>query len=262
MPIVHFGEVPFDASLVVFDKDGTLIDFVHAWGAKTVEWVEALVAAVAEGGKIVPERIPALRSDLYFAWGYDPVAQRFAAQGPMVTASIATLHIIAATVLYQHGYGWLDAEVTVKQAQMAMRSDAVTLSMFKTLADLPQLFGALRTAGIAIAVVTSDDESPTRRTLELLGVDAFVDFVSGADSGCGEKPEPGCLLAACRAVGVAPVHCAMVGDSTTDMLMATRAQVGLRVAVTSGTMGAEILAPLADIILPSIAEIRIAEQIL
>jgi len=262
MPIVHFGDSTFDASLIVFDKDGTLIDFVHAWGAKTVEWVEALVAAVAASNMISAERIPALRADLYFAWGYDPVAQRFAAQGPMVTASIATLHIIAATVLYQHGFGWLAAEVTVKQTQMRMRSDDVTPDMCKTLADLPQLFGALRAAGIAIAVVTSDDESPTRRTLDLLGVASLVDFVVGADSGYGEKPEPGGLLAACRAVGVAPACCVMVGDSTTDMLMATRAQVGLRVGVTSGTMDAETLAPLADVILPSIARIHIAEKAL
>jgi phosphoglycolate phosphatase-like HAD superfamily hydrolase len=259
MPTVHFGEVPFDAHLVVFDKDGTLIDFVHAWGAKTVEWVEALVAAVAESAVLPPKQIPALRSDLYSAWGYDPVAERFASQGPMVTASIATLHIIAATVLYQHGFGWLDAEVMVKEAHIGMGSDEVAPEMLKPLADLPHLFGVLRTAGIPIAVVTSDDEAPTRRTLELLGVASLVFFVAGADSGYGEKPEPAGLLVACRAAGVDPARCVMVGDSTTDMLMATRAQVGLRVAVTSGTMGAEVLAPLADVILQSIAEIRIAE---
>lgn len=253
MTPVHFGDQTFDASLVVFDKDGTLIDFAHAWGAKTIEWVERLADAAAETS--AAERLPALRSALYAAWGYDPASGRFAAHAPMVTASIATLHTIAATVLYQHGMGWLDAELLVKHAGIEMRSDELAPEMFKTLTDLPRLFAALRAAGVAIAVVTSDDAAPTRRTLEILGVASLVDFVAGADSGYGEKPDPGGLLAACAAAGIAPATCAMVGDSTTDLLMATRAEAGLRVGVTSGMMGRELLSPFADVVLESIAEI-------
>ena len=48
----------------------------------------------------------------------------------------------------------------------------------------------------------------------------------------------------------------MVGDSTTDMLMAQRAGVGLRVAVLTGLMDRAVLAPLADVVLDSIGEIH------
>lgn len=257
MPLVYFGETSFDAGLIVFDKDGTLIDFVHAWGAKTVEWIDALVQTVADANLLPQTHLSPLRDALFNAWGYDPVAHRFATQGPMVTASLATLHTVAATVLYQHGIGWLDAELLVKRAQMEMRSEELTLAMFKTFADLPSLFGTLRKAGIAVAVVTSDDETPTRRTLEILDVADLVDFVVGADSGYGEKPEPGGVLAACAVTGVEPARTVVIGDSTTDMLMAARSGAGLRVAVVSGIMGSDVLAPVADVVLPSIAEIRL-----
>ncbi len=83
----------------------------------------------------------------------------------------------------------------------------------------------------------------------------MTDFVVGADSGYGEKPEPGGVLAACAAVGVEVRRAVVVGDSTTDMLMATRAGVGCRVAVTSGLMTHAVLAPVADVVLESMAEI-------
>lgn len=257
MTHVHFGNTSIDLDLVIFDKDGTLIDFVHAWGAKTEQWIESLLQMVHAAQALPLDDLAPLRAALFHAWGYDPVARRFAEQAPMVTASLATLQIIAATVLYQHGIGWLPAELLTKQAQLNASAEEVTPEMFRTLTDLPTLFGALQNAGVKVAVVTSDDEAPTRRTLEILQVAHLVDFVVGADSGYGEKPEPGGVLATCTALNVEPIRSAVVGDSTTDMLMGARAGVGCRVAVTSGLMSRDLLAPMADVVLDSIGEIHL-----
>jgi phosphoglycolate phosphatase len=259
MALLNFGASPFDTDLVIFDKDGTLIDFAHAWSVKTEEWVDALVEAVRLADVLPEQALPAVRDSLFFSWGYDPVARRFAEQGPMITASLATLRTIAATVFYQHGIAWLPAELLAKEAALVTGTGNLSVEMFKTLADLPQLFGALKRAGVAVAVVTADDEMPTRRMLEMLGVAHLVDFVAGADSGFGEKPEPGGVLAACSTTGVKPTRAVVVGDSTTDMLMAARAGVGRRVALTSGMMPHAVLAPTADIVLGSIAEIAVPE---
>ena len=56
----------FDIELVVFDKDGTLIDFHHLWGQKAMLWVECLVQRVGGGER--------LREALYRTVGYDPKA--------------------------------------------------------------------------------------------------------------------------------------------------------------------------------------------
>lgn len=41
---IRFGDLTFDPELVIFDKDGTLIDLEHMWGRLARAWVERLSA--------------------------------------------------------------------------------------------------------------------------------------------------------------------------------------------------------------------------
>jgi len=244
---LYFGPRRFAADLVIFDKDGTLIDFVALWAGKTAAAVEALAAA--------PRGTAALRADLYAQLGYDPDTPRFDRHSPVLTAPVGKLHALAAAVLYRHGWGWLDAELQVEQHFAPALDGEFDPAMVRATADLPTLFGDLRAAGVQIAVVTSDDHAPTVTALQWLGIAQHVAWVIGADDPHPHKPAPDALWAVCDAVGVAPQAAVMVGDSTTDLLMAQRAGIGLRVGVRSGLMDAATLAPLAHVVLGSVGEI-------
>jgi phosphoglycolate phosphatase len=80
-----------------------------------------------------------------------------------------------------------------------------------------------------------------------------LDFLCGCDSGHGEKPDPGMVLAFCRACGLSPGEVAVVGDTPHDMNMARAAGVGLVVAVTSGAAGVELLQDLADHVIADVS---------
>jgi phosphoglycolate phosphatase len=267
MAEILFGTRAFAADLVIFDKDGTLIDFVGLWAHYVINAVEALMATVeAPGSKPIAGKEPEalrgdlrsdLRPDLYAIFGYDPVADKFDPQSPVVTAPVPTLHTLAAGVLYRHGWGWLDAELEVKRSFDPIMNAPLPVEIIRATASLPDLFGDLRAAGVQIAVVTADDRAPTMAALTWLQVLDQVAFIACADDGYPYKPAPEAVWAACEATGVAPERAVMVGDSTTDMLMAQRAGLALRVAVLTGTMDATVLAPLADIVLESIGEIRV-----
>ena len=84
MAQVTLGSHIFDADLIIFDKDGTLIDFKHLWAQKTIAGVEQLIAAI--------DGSAALRHDLYHTLGYDPVVNEFAMQGPVITAAMSKLY--------------------------------------------------------------------------------------------------------------------------------------------------------------------------
>ncbi len=256
MAIVRFGETEFDADLVIFDKDGTLTDFAFMWGTRTVAAIHALTAAAVNLDPALGDGA-ALQHDLFRTWGYDPATDRFASNGPLLTGTMTQLYAVASGVLFQHGIGWLDADVLVQSVMRPVLAEPLGIDEILPLANLPALFGALQDAGVRVAVVTADDDAPSRRTLEMLDAYRFVDFLSGADSGHGVKPAPDPVWAACAATGVDVNRAAMVGDSTTDMLMAERAGVGLRVAVASGEMSRESLAPSAHIVLGSIREIAV-----
>lgn len=246
-----FGEHAFDARLVIFDKDGTLIDFAHLWAAKTVAAVEALAQACAAGDD--------LRAGLYAGLGYDPGTGAFDRHSPVLTAPMPKLYTLAAGALYRHGWGWLDAELEVERHFVPAMNDAFDPAMIRPTADLRALFTALAGAGVTLAVITSDDRAPTLTTLDWLGLAEQVAFVAAADDAYAHKPAPDAVWAACDALGVAPDAVAYVGDSTTDMVTAQRAGVGLRVAVCTGLMDAATLAPHAHVVLPSVGEIRVSE---
>lgn len=258
--------VHFAADLVVFDKDGTLIDFHTLWAQKVHVGVEALVQAACTAWQAPPrgERALHLQASLYRALGYDEGTRSFAPQGPVVTAAMETLYTIAATVLYQQGLrgggelGWVAADQLVRASLVPAMDAAFGAESLRLLAGARAAIESLHAAGVAVAVITSDDEAPARKTLNLLGLDGQVRFVAGGDSGYGHKPAPDALLAACAALQVAPARTAMLGDTTADLIMATRAGAGLRVGLTTGFVGAAVLAPHADVVLGSLEELRVA----
>jgi phosphoglycolate phosphatase-like HAD superfamily hydrolase len=129
------------------------------------------------------------------------------------------------------------------------------VALARPLADLPALFGALRARGLRIAVATTDDRAPTLATLEALGIAPLVDALACGDDGRPIKPAPDAILALCQQLGVAPAQAAMVGDTTADLRMGRAAGAGLTIGVLSGVGSAELLAPLADLLLPSVAEL-------
>ena len=108
--------------------------------------------------------------------------------------------------------------------------------------------------GLALGVMTNDNEYSARAHLKSVGIDSHFDFIAGFDSGFGAKPEPGPLLAFAKAMNIAPARVAMVGDSTHD-LVAGRAAGMQTIGVLTGLAEAAELAPHADIVLPDIGHI-------
>jgi len=247
--IVYFGDRPFDAEWVAFDKDGTLIAFEVMWGRLAEVWVDRLAGAAGQ---------ETLRQELYRSLGYDPVQQRTKPQSPLAIATTGELQTIMAVTLYRHGTSWPDAHERVRFAIEA--GDELSLAdLVQPAGDVESLFGRLRDAGIRVAVVTTDARADTEETLRLLGVDHLVDSVVCGDDGLASKPAPDMLLAASEGLGQDPARCAVVGDTLGDLGMAERAGAGLRVAVLTGAGDPTILARHADAVLESIDDIRVAD---
>jgi phosphoglycolate phosphatase len=224
--------------LVIFDKDGTLIDFDAMWAGWVERLAEKLQAATGE----------AWADSLYTAMQYDSAAGRAIAGGPLAMSPMADMRVLSADVLQSRGLGATAAEAALAAAWHM--PDPVTTA--RPLVDLSHLFRTLRERGLKIAVATSDDHAPTAATLAGLGLEGLVDVVVGADEGVQVKPEPDMVWAACRSCGVSPAQAVMVGDSVADLQMGRAAGVGCNVGVTSGVSPAGLLAPFADMILPNV----------
>ena len=240
-PSLHPRPLPSLAGLdlVVFDKDGTLIEFHAMWGGWVGQLADRLEAAAGRP----------LREELFRAIGFDGATGRADPHGGLAAMPMAVLRRFTVDVVVEAGLDRPAAEGAVARAWHP--PDPVALA--RPVTDLGRLFGALRDAGTRVGVATSDDRVPTERTLEALGIAALVDATVCADDGIPVKPDPAMLLHLCAQVGASPGRTAIVGDSAADLRMGRAAGAALCIGVLSGTATQEELEPFADLILPSVA---------
>ncbi len=244
------GATRFATALVVFDKDGTLLEFDAMWGNLLVGTVERLTAQAPNG--------QALATDMYATLGYDPQRRWTDPHSPWAMGTTEQDLTILAAVLYRHGQPWHLAEASVHAAWREMSAPAALSRLIRPTADLSALFTALRRVGIRVAVDTTDDRAATEATLRLLGVSHLVDSVVCGDDDLPGKPAPERLLATCQRLGVPAERTAMIGDTVFDLLMGRRAGAGLVIGVLTGASDRATLAAHADVVLGSVAELEVA----
>jgi phosphoglycolate phosphatase len=227
-----------DLDLVVFDKDGTLIEFHAMWGGWVTDLADRLEAAAGRP----------LRGELFRAIGFDAATGRADPHGGLAAMPMAVLRRFAVDVVVDAGLSRPAAEAAMDTAWHA--PDPVGLAVPVT--DLGRLFGALHRAGTRVGIATSDDRGPTERTLAALGIGHLVDATVCADDGIPVKPDPSMVLHLCAQLGAVPARTAVVGDSLSDLLMGRSAGVALCIGVLSGTSTEVELARSADLVLTSV----------
>jgi len=223
---------------IVFDKDGTLLDFERTWAPVH----RACAAAVAAED--------ALRDALMRAAGHDPSTDRFVPGSPIVAG---TARDVAEAWLPLVGPHHRDID-----ALAALIDETFTAEAGRCAVPVPQLAETLETLSavrLAMGVATSDNTRSAEVGLQAMGVRSHFSFVCGYDAGHGHKPGPGMVLAFCDHARLSPQAVAVVGDSVHDLHMARSAGAGMVVGVLTGPAKRADLESLADVVLPSIAEL-------
>lgn len=221
---------------VLFDKDGTLLDFDRTWTAATQR-----VALDFAGGDA------ALALHLCVAVGWDAAAGRFA---PGSTLAHGTNADVARAWCQAAGRAADDAAIARVDAAFAR---AVAGSLVP-LADLDALTARLVARGLVLGLATNDGQASAEAQLRALGIRARFAFVAGWDFGGAPKPaaDPVHAFAACA--GLLPAQIAVVGDNRVDLMMA-RAAGAYAIAVAPDEAAEARLADLADATVASVAEL-------
>lgn len=223
---------------ILFDKDGTLLDFEATW-----------LPVLRDAARAAAGEDQGLTDHLLQVGGYDSQADRVHA-GSLLAAG-NTREICLAWAEHLPGRRCEDLVPLVDRVFEeggARHAVAVT--------DLTPLFRRLKARGLFLGVATNDSLSGARASLGNFEILELLDFLAGYDSGFGVKPGPGMVLGFCEQVGLEPGSIAVVGDNTHDLEMARRAGAGLRIGVLTGNSTQSDLAPLADHVLSSIDDLE------
>jgi phosphoglycolate phosphatase len=224
---------------LLFDKDGTLIDFFATWGAAYRAVADEIAAHLGTAE---------LADRLLIAGGYEPVTGALDPASPLACGTNDEIAALWASLAGTDDVEGLKRRVAQGFHRFGLEPVPVT--------DLPGLFTRLRARGLRLGVATNDHDAPTRASLSYLGVDGLLDFVAGADTGFGGKPGPGMLHGFCAAVGLEPREVAVIGDTVADVAMARAGTAGLVVGVLTGASRHEALAGIADHVIPTIADLE------
>jgi phosphoglycolate phosphatase len=220
---------------ILFDKDGTLLDFQATWVPVIHE------AALAAAGQ------EAARAELLLAvGGYD--AETGLVRSGSLLAAGNTTEIAAAWAARLPATD--TGELVALLDRIFQQGGAVSA---RPVAELAPLLARLKARGLALGVATSDSRRGAEASLAPFGILELLDFIAGYDSGHGAKPGPGMVEGFCAATGLAAGSVAVVGDNLHDLEMGRRAGTGLVVGVLTGTSDRGELAPFADHVLDSIA---------
>lgn len=103
---------------------------------------------------------------------------------------------------------------------------------------VPEMLAALRTAGVRLGIVTGKGRAAWGATRVDWDAGAF-DVVVTDDDVHAAKPDPGGLLAAADALGIAPEQAVYVGDSTVDMHAGRNAGMRIGAALWAKTAPGE-----------------------
>ncbi len=228
---------------LLFDKDGTILDFYKTWIP-----INRAMASDASAGDA------ALIAQLLREAGHDPDTDVLAPGAVLAAADVEGIALCFA--------GTLKDRTPPNLHDIIARNFREGGAKHATLIDgAVDALVALAALGYRLGVATNDTvdglEASLGRFAQLLDV---FHFRAGCDSGHGAKPEPGMGVAFAHALGVEPSSCAIIGDSVYDLEMGRRAGFGLCVGVLTGPALRADLEPHADVVIGSIRELAATLQ--
>ena len=210
---------------ILFDKDGTLLQFTEGWVDSIVGFLEDKILDGKKKRKLFKEI--GIRED----GGVE--------ENSILSSETAMdLAIIFSKYLDEdldEIYGELDDHLLnyLKKNNKFIRETC----------DLRKLFEALRERGILIGIFTSDNYRQAKYSMDYLGLDSFIDFYAAADI-YKKKPNKESLEVFKRKYSLEDQEIIIVGDSRVDMVFG---EDTVKVGVLCGTGSREMLAKYTDL---------------
>lgn len=223
---------------ILFDKDGTLVDFDRTWFQ-----IGDMLALQAAGGDRARADILMSRA------GYDFATKSFIADSVFAAGTNADVV----------GLWYPDMEPTIRQ-ELVLQFNEITAvngaSKAVAIPGIKEALALLHQGGFRMGVATNDSTAGAQQTILMLGIAGMFDAAYGYDSVPRPKPAADTVMAFCELTGLTPSEVAMVGDNGHDIEMGHNAGCGMSIGVLSGTgVRDTFVRAKADAIIGSVTEL-------
>lgn len=234
---------PITAEAIIFDKDGTLIDFDAFWVSLSRVALGAILRELHQDEALIEE--------ILTAFGVrDGVTD---INGVLCKGTYQQMAQIVQEILWRHGCTVSD-KVIEKMVLEAYNRHAHVGTVKPTCPNLREVLETLKSSGKKLALVTTDNPEISILCLEKLGVLDLFDKLYTDDGLLPVKPQPDNAFDFCSYTGLAKEQVLMVGDTMTDVRFARNA--GIRVVGVARCEAArQVLNGQADAVISDLSEL-------
>lgn len=164
---------------VLFDKDGTLLDFTGMWGF----WTDCVLndfrkQLATRGLRIDTDEFPQIwgtfHDDQGRMNGYD-------VRGPLAMGTMDEVYAVLTWHGYRAGLSWAEAKIMVRECLAQAEEEMEQHRPARPLPGVQEFLEKCRTEGVVMGVVTADDTPSAIKHLQWMGLDSFFDVVIGTD---------------------------------------------------------------------------------
>ena len=202
---------------IIFDKDGTLIDFDAFWVTVSVRAIEDVLKRFDKDCGVAVSRI---LEELGVHNGATDI------NGILCQGTYEQIGCVIYKILKESECKVSCNEV-VEAVVYAYNKNFEAGEVKPTCRDLIEILTELKRRNKKLAVVTTDNELMTHKCLKALGVELLFDKIYTDDGKTPTKPNPYCVFDFCEFAGVEKERMVMVGDTITDVDFARNAGIAM-----------------------------------
>ena len=232
--------IALDIRAIIFDKDGTLMDFDSFWIEVSVYALNNILEKTKMRDVPVKELLKVLGAD----------NGKVDIDGLLCKGTYEQIGLAIFDVLKNHGVKASSEEI-VNMTLEAYNKSAELGTVKPTCENMRDILKHLKKIGIKLAIATTDSPVITKKCIEKLGIADLFDKIYTDDGIIPPKPDPWCAEDFSRTFDIPLKNIIMVGDTVTDIQFAKNAGI----SVIGVGRERDRLAPYADAVISDISHI-------
>jgi phosphoglycolate phosphatase len=246
LPYIEISGNRFEADLIIFDKDGTLLDFRQTWLSIFRELINLLLIKTGPSENL-SRRIEDMLGMNFEKWDID-------GNGPLAMGTSFDVDILLAGCVYREGIRWDNSIEIVRETVQDVFKGPIREKNLVPSKGAIEVLKLVKQRGFLTALATNDNTIDATNDMKALGALPYLDLVVGADSVSNAKPAPDMIFHICELLGKKPENSVMIGDTMMDAIMGASAGVKLNIGIAE-IVPIEVLATKTDIVIRSMDEI-------
>lgn len=238
---------------ILFDKDGTLIDIHHYW----VSMIRLRAGRIIKSWFSGECKRAAIEAELCEAMGINLDTGRMKPEGPVGVKPRQFIVKIATETVRAHGIEINDEPMEALFGEIDRETEGELLPLLRLLPGVEKLLEQAESAGVEMAVVSTDITERTRRAMEALGIAKHFRFIVGGDAVAKTKPAPDLAQRVLQEGGYRAEHTVVIGDHPVDIKMGIAAGTAVNIGVFTGLSTREGFAGLPCMLVDDLRSLQI-----